>query len=169
MLPFTHSEFLQVFAHYNLAVWPAQVFAYALAACMLAGLAFAPTPWKGRAVAGGLAAMWLWTGIAYHWIEFAAINKAAWVFGALFVLQAALFTHAAIKARLECETGGTRSSRVIGWALIAYASVLYPVIGLAFGPGYPQVRCSRSRPARSPCSRSESCCSAVRGSRAGCS
>jgi hypothetical protein len=41
-------------------------------------------------VATVLALLWLWTGIAYHWLAFAAINRAAWVFGALFVAEATL-------------------------------------------------------------------------------
>ncbi len=31
MLPFTREQFMAVFAEYNLAVWPVQVVAYALA------------------------------------------------------------------------------------------------------------------------------------------
>jgi hypothetical protein len=38
MLPFTHEQFLEVFARYNLAVWPAQFFAYLLAAVMLGAI-----------------------------------------------------------------------------------------------------------------------------------
>ena len=29
MLPFTHGDFLAVFARYNLAIWPIQLLAYA--------------------------------------------------------------------------------------------------------------------------------------------
>lgn len=36
MLPFTHEEFLGVFAAYNMAVAPMQIVAYLLAAFMLA-------------------------------------------------------------------------------------------------------------------------------------
>jgi hypothetical protein len=138
MLPFTHAQFLQVFAQYNQAVWPAQVVAYLLAACMLAALAFGRAAWRGRVVAGGLAVMWLWTGVAYHWIQFAAINKAAWAFGGLFVLQGVLFAHAAFVGKLQFAAGGRGWPRWIGGFLIAYASVVYPLIGIAIGPGYPE-------------------------------
>jgi hypothetical protein len=43
-----------------------------------------------RAVSALLALLWLWTGIAYHWLFFARINKAAVFFGALCVAEAAL-------------------------------------------------------------------------------
>jgi hypothetical protein len=50
--PFTTDQFFQVFAAYNMEVWPGQVFLLALA--ILAGwLAFRPAPWAGRASAPG--------------------------------------------------------------------------------------------------------------------
>jgi len=139
MLPFTHAEFLQVFAQYNLAVWPAQVLAYLLAGCMLAALAWAPAPLRDRLIAGGLALMWTWTGIAYHWMQFSSINKAAWAFGAMFVLQGLLFAHAAVANKLRWDSGGSRPARLLGLGLIAYAGVVYPLIGIAAGPGYPEM------------------------------
>jgi hypothetical protein len=137
MLPFTHAEFLDVFARYNLAVWPAQLAAYALAAAMLAMVALRRSAMTGRLVAAGLAVMWAWTGIAYHWTYFSAINDAAWVFGALFVLQSLLFAHAAATRRLDFQGQAPAASRRLGWFLVAYATFLYPLVGIAAGPGYP--------------------------------
>ncbi|MDF2466823.1 MAG: hypothetical protein K0Q43_5058, partial [Ramlibacter sp.] len=74
MLPFTHVQFIEVFAHYNENVWPAQLVAYLLAVAMLAAIAL-PRRHSGRFVTVGLALMWLWTGVAYHGIHFSAINK----------------------------------------------------------------------------------------------
>lgn len=139
MLPFTHAQFLEVFARYNLAVWPSQMLAYVLAAGMLGALALHRPQWRDRIVGGGLALMWIGTGIAYHWLHFSAINKAAWVFGGLFVLQGFLLAHAAATHKLQFEKSGTASARWLGWVLIAYASVLYPLLGVTFGPGYPEL------------------------------
>ena len=131
MLPFTHAQFIEVFARYNENVWPAQVAAYLLAIAMLGAIT---VPWRhsGRFVAGGLALMWLWTGVAYHGIHFSAINKAAYLFAALFVVQALLLLQAALADPLRF--GGTgKAASVTGWALVGYAAVLYPLLGLWLG------------------------------------
>lgn len=138
MLPFTHTQFLEVFATYNVAVWPSQIVAYALAVAMLATLAIAAPSLRGRLIGGGLGLMWLWTGIAYHWLQFTAINKAAWAFGALFVVQGLLFAFASMRGMLRFDAQTSLLSRWIGWGLIAYAMLLYPVLGQTLGPGYPQ-------------------------------
>jgi len=64
-LPFTRAQFLAVFAQYNDAVWPAQVFAIATGLAMLA-LVLMPSRHGDRVIGAGLAAMWAWTGVAYH-------------------------------------------------------------------------------------------------------
>lgn len=38
MLPFTEAQFFEVFGRYNLATWPAQIVAYALALTALGAL-----------------------------------------------------------------------------------------------------------------------------------
>ena len=131
MLPFTHAQFIEVFARYNENVWPAQVAAYLLAIAMLAAIA---VRWRhsGRFVAGGLALMWLWTGVAYHGIHFSAINKAAFLFAALFVVQAILLLQTALAEPLRFGRTGKAGS-VPGWALVGYAAVLYPLLGLWLG------------------------------------
>jgi hypothetical protein len=86
MLPFTHEAFIDVFRVYNTAIWPAQVVAYLLGATVLL-LLLRPTPRAGRAIAAILGLMWLWTGLAYHALHFSAINRAAYGFAVLFVVQ----------------------------------------------------------------------------------
>ena len=78
MLPFTHAQFLEVFATYNEAVWPSQIAAYVVAVAMVGSLAIVNPKLGGRIISAGLGLMWLWTGIAYHLLQFTAINKAAW-------------------------------------------------------------------------------------------
>lgn len=139
MLPFTHARFLEVFASYNAAVWPGQVVAYLLAAAMLTALAAKRPGLPGQVIGVGLGAMWLWTGVAYHWLQFATINKAAWAFGTLFVLQGLLLLVAAARGTLSFDATAHGISKWLGWGLIGYATVLYPLLGTMFGPGYPQV------------------------------
>jgi len=136
MLPFTHDQFLGVFARYNLAAWPTQVLAYLLTAAMIAALV-RPAPMSGRLIGGGLAAMWLWTGIGYHWMFFTGINKAAWLFGALFVAQGLLLLSMTVnQGRIRFAPANTPSSWV-GWVFVTYAAVIYPLLGLATGSAYP--------------------------------
>lgn len=124
-LPFTPAQFDAVFARYNAAIWPAQAVAIVL------GAAIVLWAWTGRSrpVAAGLALMWGWTGLAYHAAHFSAINPAAWAFAALFVVQALLLgRHAASRAALRLQPpAGVRGVLAVG--LIAYAMLLYPLIG----------------------------------------
>lgn len=137
MLPFTRDQFLAVFAEYNVAVWPAQVVAYLLGLAMVVAL-LRPSRRTDAVVGAGLALMWIWTGVAYHAAFFAAINKAASGFAALFVVQGLLFAHAAlVRADLRWVP---RHGPVawLGWALVAYSAVIYLLIGLV-GHGYPSM------------------------------
>lgn len=136
MLPFTRAQFLVVFVVYNEVVWPAQVLAYLLGLLMVV-LILWPSAHRSRVIATGLAAMWLWTGVAYHGMNFSAISNGAWGFAALFVAQGMLFIEAGVlRGRLAfgpCKgwTGW------LGWALVAYSSMGYPLLGQVLGHGYP--------------------------------
>jgi hypothetical protein len=147
MLPFTTAQFFALFASYNAAIWPAQLVAYPLG---LVALAFALKggAQAGRAVAAVLAAMWLWTGAAYHLLHFTAINPAAWLFGAAFLLQGAAFLVAARRGGLSfaARRGGLAFARgrggmrhAFGLFLVAYAGVLYPLLGRIAGHPWAEI------------------------------
>jgi hypothetical protein len=136
MLPFTHAQFVAVFDAYNRAVWPAQIGAYALGTALLWTVARPTTLHAGRWIGLGLAAMWLWTGVAYHWLHLAAINRAAWAFGVLFVVEGVLLAGAALRDRLSFAAAAGPAA-ALGWLLIAYALLAYPLLGLAAGMRYP--------------------------------
>lgn len=136
MLPFSREQFISVFADYNQAVWPAQIVAYALGAVAVAALI---RRWNGadRLVGSVLAVMWVWTGVAYHGLYFSAINKPALLFGAMFVLQGALLAHAAVARGAVMFSSPAGVSAWLGWALVLYAAVVYPLVGWWAGHGYP--------------------------------
>ena len=137
MLPFTHEQFLAVFAAYNTAVWPAQPVAYLLGLAACAALAWRPRS-SGRLVAGVLAVGWLWTGMAYHLFHFSTVNPAAVAFGVLFLVQGVLFVSAARRRSLRFRAAqGWRGWA--GWTLVVYAMVFYPLLGLAAGARYPEL------------------------------
>lgn len=135
MLPFTRNDFLAVFAEYNAAVWPLQLFAWGAGSAMLLAI-LRPTPRRDRIVALGLGLMWLWTGAVYHALYFAPINPVALLFGVLFVAQAALLLRAAWRGHLHF--GLLRSAPAwLGGVLVLYGLVLYPIAGLLAGHAYP--------------------------------
>ena len=138
MLPFMREVFLAVFVAYNQAVWPAQVLAYLLSLWMVI-LIIGPSKQRSRVVAAGLAAMWLWTGVAYHTMHFSTISTAAWVFAALFVIQGLLFIEAGV-ARGRVAFGLCNGwTGWLGWLMVAYASIVYPLLGQFCGHGYPAI------------------------------
>jgi hypothetical protein len=136
MLPFTREQFLQVFARYNEAVWPLQWIAWLLGLATCIAVARAGSL-RERAVPAVLALLWVWTGIAYHGVFFSVINRAALLFGALFVLQGLLFAACAWRGTLRFGRRGIAAA--LAWGLALYALVAYPLLGLYAGHGYPQI------------------------------
>jgi uncharacterized protein DUF6064 len=131
MLPFTSEQFVAVFAGYNAAIWPAQVAAYLLGT-LAALLLFRRSLWSDRIIAAILALMWAWTGLAYHLLFFATINKAAHAFFVLFVVQAAALVYAGIYHRIDFGLPPGPATWV-GASFVIYAAVAYPLIGMAAG------------------------------------
>jgi len=138
MLPFSREQFLAVFVTYNEAVWPAQVLAYLLGLLMVA-LIIWPSAQRSRVVAAGLSAMWLWTAAAYHGTHFTTISAGAWGFAALFLVQGLLFIEAGV-LRGRIAFGRAKGwTGWMGWVLVAYASIVYPLLGQMLGHGYPEM------------------------------
>jgi hypothetical protein len=135
MLPFSYEQFTELFVAYNHTIWPAQAGAYALAVVM--GVALV----KGasRVVGAGLALMWLWTGVAYHWLHFTSINQAAWAFGALFVAQGVMLLAMSVASPRLRFGKGEGALGVLGWVFIGYATLVYPLLGWWTGHSYPQM------------------------------
>jgi hypothetical protein len=94
---------------------------------------------SSRIINIGLAVFWAWTGIAYHIVHFSAINTAAYVFGALFALQSALFLWG-VTRNSQLEFAINRSWRsAAALTLIAYTLLVYPLLNIAFGHAYPHM------------------------------
>jgi uncharacterized protein DUF6064 len=138
MLPFSSEQFLAVFVKYNNAIWPIQIAAYLLGGIAVA-LLFRKTREADRIIAAILAMMWLWTGFGYHGLSFSVINKAAYPFAALFVVQGICFIYAGVyrqHMRFGLRPG---TATWVGIVLVAYAAILYPLIGVATGHRYPEM------------------------------
>ncbi|HET7462699.1 MAG TPA: DUF6064 family protein [Longimicrobium sp.] len=134
-LPFTLEQFLDVFARYNQQVWPVQLVLIALALTAV-HLALRPGPGGGWAVATILALLWGWTAVAYHWSFFTRVNPAAYAFGGVFMLQAALLLFAGDLRALWFQPRRDAAG-IAGWVLVAYALVGYPLVGWLAGHRYP--------------------------------
>lgn len=137
-MPFTPEQFLVVFANYNAAIWPIQIVAYVLGIISVALLS-QKTRQSDRVVAAILAIMWLWTGIAYHGLSFSTINSAAYLFAALFVVQGCYLIYAGVFHH-RIHFGLQREAAAwVGVAFLAYAAIVYPLIGVATGHRYPEL------------------------------
>lgn len=133
MMPFTTGQFLEVFRHYNLSVWPMPIALYVMGV-FAAFFGTRKAPASDKVVSYILAFFWLWMGIAYHFAFFASINKAAYLFAAIFILQGVLFFVAKNKLvyRFHRNIYG-----VTGAVLMFYAMVVYPVWGYFNGHVFP--------------------------------
>ena len=134
--PFTTEQFFDVFKSYNLVVFPLQGVFY-IVALFAIYLAIFPTKRSDKIVSGILAFFWMWMGIAYHLLFFTSINKAAYLFGALFILEGVAFLKYGVFGRML--TFRFRSSRHWKWGtiLIVYALIVYPLFGYFLGHKFP--------------------------------
>lgn len=135
--PFTTAEFLDAFARYNRAVWPAPV-AFTLLAGAIGWLAWRPRRGAGRWIGRTLAFLWAWMAIVCHAVFFTALTPAAWLFAVVFLVQAGLLVHAVAGRRRIRFRAASAPGRMAGAAMAGYALVLYPLLGAASGLAYPR-------------------------------
>lgn len=132
-LPFTRDQFLDVFAEYNEALWPVAIALWVLTAVAFVSL------WRsraeGRAISFLLALHWLWTAVAYHAAFFSAINPAAMLFAALFLIESGLIAWYGL-LRQDLSFTFRQGARPGARLLVAYA-LLYPAIVWSDGFVYP--------------------------------
>jgi hypothetical protein len=135
-LPFTRDQFLDVFAGYNRSLWPVALglWGYALAAALFLA---AGSRRRTRFAAVMLAVQWVWAGVAYHAMFFAAINPVAWLFSAFFVVEGGMLVwFGVLRGELQFSPRGSLR-HAIGWTLIFYA-LLYPLLAQADGFAFPR-------------------------------
>lgn len=136
-MPFSTEQFFNIFEQYNLAVYPMQFVLNALALVCLV-LIFFRGKHIGRIISTILAFLWLWMGIVYHIGFFSQINRAAYAFGGLFIIQGGLFlVVGTLRNKITLQIQPTWG-RWVGAFFILYALLLYPLIGYFVGHVYPQ-------------------------------
>ena len=134
--PFTTEQFLEVFKNYNLAVFPVQIIFY-LIAFYLVILLIKPNLKSNKTISFILFFLWLWMGIVYHIIFFSSINKLAYVFGALFIIQSIFFAVYGIIQNKFIFQFRKDIFGITGTILIIFAMIIYPILGYLFGHIYP--------------------------------
>lgn len=77
---------------------PAQLVIYILGVSCIV-LALRRGTWSSSIISLILSLLWLWMGVVYHFLFFSKINQAAWLFGALFILQSLIFVYAGFITR----------------------------------------------------------------------
>jgi uncharacterized protein DUF6064 len=80
-----------------------------------------------RWVSALLAAHWAWSAVAYHVAFFTRINPAAWIFAALFLVQAVLLFRVGVVQRRLSFAPRASAWAPLAWGLIVY-SLAYPAI-----------------------------------------
>lgn len=134
--PFTVDQFLEVFKNYNESIFSAQVLFYLIAGYVVYLTARADSKSSGI-ISGILSFFWLWMGLVYHFVFFSSINKAAYFFGTLFLLQGALFLILGVFSERLSFRFNTDVYGITGLALIFFALFVYPVYGYFNGHVYP--------------------------------
>ena len=139
MLPFTADVLFSSFEAYNRALWPLPILALVLALAAIP-LTLRPVRGSDRAIGALLTIAWLWTGVGYHLLHFAAIDFAAPLYGAFFVVQALLLAWTGVvRGRLAFRFRADLS-RWIGLMLALAATVAWPLADWLLGPGWSSVR-----------------------------
>ena len=135
-LPFTAEQFGEVFRKYNTSVWPLQVIFYLLAAITIFFL-FKQSGSSSKLISGILGFFWIWMGVVYHLIFFAGINKAAYIFGILFIMQGILFIHMGVFKNLLAFKVNREFRSLVGIGFLVFALIAYPILGFYQNHIYP--------------------------------
>ncbi|KPK77815.1 MAG: hypothetical protein AMS25_16515 [Gemmatimonas sp. SM23_52] len=140
--------FFDLIRSYNTAIWPVHVLTLVLGVTALV-LAVRKTRESDKIISGILAFLWLWSGVVFLMVFLGpwtpillgfALPGFGYMSGALFIVQGIVFlwfgvVRSTLSFKLTADIHG-----VIGAVLIAYAVVIYPIVGYATGhplPGYP--------------------------------
>jgi uncharacterized membrane protein HdeD (DUF308 family) len=133
-LPFSKNQFMEVFEKYNTAVFPMQIL-FLLAGCIMLFFVFKKGEKQNKIIGYMLGGIWLWMGIVYHIIFFFSINKAAFLFGAAFIVQGILFCIFAYRNQLHFEFRKS-ASNWISLFIILFGLIFYPFIGYMLGNSF---------------------------------
>lgn len=126
-IPFTTVQFFEIIEKYNQAVFPIQIILIILGILTLFIL-HSKSKLKDIIIGSFLGALWIWIGIGYHLLFFTDINKMAYIFGGLFILQGLLFLFETLKRKkLGFEFKGNFID-YLAYFLIIFGIAIYPIL-----------------------------------------
>jgi len=126
--PFTTEQFFSVFEKYNHTVFPAQVILILLGVFALIAVG-SGLKHKDKFISSILGFLWLWIGIVYHISFFSAINKVAYGFGGLFIIQGFMILfEGVLRDNLRFDFKRTFQG-YLGYFFVLHGLVIYPIVG----------------------------------------
>ncbi|MCF8358917.1 MAG: DUF6064 family protein [Prolixibacteraceae bacterium] len=135
-LPFTSEQFFQIINDYNTTLFPAQII-IPLIGLIILGLLHSKNGFKDKTIGLFLGMVWLWIGFAYHLAFFTSINKAAYGFGVLFILQGIFFIIEVFRNKLQFQFNKSVKD-YIGYFFILFGLIIYPVISFFLESSFSQ-------------------------------
>ncbi len=84
-----------------------------------------------------LSFQWIWMGIVYHFLFFSTINKAAYGFGIVFIIQGLIFLIGGFFRRQFSFEVKNDLCGITGAFFILFALLIYPLISYYLGHIYP--------------------------------
>ena len=137
-IPFSPEQFLNLFETYNHFIQPLQIIAYILGLLSILFL-FRKNKITPKIITGILATFWIWIGFFYHILFFSSINKAAYLFGSLFIIQGFFFMYTGIIRRKLDFHIEWNITTISGFIIILYAMIIYPILNILLGHSYPRM------------------------------
>jgi len=126
-VPFTSEQFFEIFEKYNSAMYPSQIILLVLALLGIF-LLYSKNPIKDKFIGLFLGLLWIWTGLMYHITFFTQINKLAFVFGGLFIIQGILILISSLFTRQLVFSYHHQTKDYFGYFFIGFGLIVYPLI-----------------------------------------
>lgn len=133
------NELLDLFTRYNHDLWPIHVLAYAAGVACVALIFTRRRDTADRAIAALLAGLWLWLGVVFQGLYATDIDPVLGViYAVMFVVEASLLLHHGVLQHKLTFLRSNGLAGAVGWTAVAYAVVIYPILGFALGHGWPE-------------------------------
>jgi hypothetical protein len=134
---------LELFSRYNQDLWPAHVVAYLLAIPLVWALAEPAaslrSPLRSRLPALVMGILLTWLGVAFQALYATDVSRPLGIaYAALFIVGGLATIAAGVRGHLLVDTSPPPFSRLVGLTAVGYAVLVYPVLGHAFGHGWPE-------------------------------